>query len=434
MSQRLNRGHLPRLGSRLMAGGAVISVILALIMVACTSPSQPPASPAPPHPRVVKPATPPAPPPPSVADGINRFSLDLYRGVSSQPGNLILSPASVYLGLAQVMAGARGATETEFRNSLHVSLPNNEFHRAFGGLYQDLVNRGSGDFKLKWASRFWVRQGFDIIPAYSDLLQASYLTATGRFSSPQVAGEINDWVSQQTEKEIPEVIKPDQITDKSVLLLVNAIFFHGYWLTPFPEDATQSAPFHLLAGSSVQTPMMNLKTECPVGQAEGFRFLTLWYKGGGMAMTILLPDSPDGLPALEQSLDWEKLKNLLAAAQTQPVFIGLPKFKFENTYELTQNLQSSLPTVFGEKSDLSGIGDPGPGKFLYISSIIHVAKVEVEETGTKAAAATVVNVMGGAPSVEPRPAEFIADHPFLFLIQDVKTGMILFMGRVADPR
>jgi serpin B len=434
-------GFALRLGSRRIPAAATFAVLsLLALMLADCRPSTPPkrsANPATPTAQPTHDASPPSPkppiPPPSVADNIALFSLDLYRGLSSQPGNLILSPASVYLGLAQVMAGARGQTATEFRNALHVTRPDEDFHRAFGELYNNFLGRGVGDYQLKWASRFWVREGFSLTPSFSDLLQTSYRTTAGRFSSPEVADEINHWVSDQTEQQIPTVISSNDIGRDDTLLIVNAIFFHGNWLTEFPESATQPGPFHLLAGESVQTPMMNLTTTCPVGQAEGMSYLSLPYRGDGMTMTILLPDQVDGLSTVEKSLDWGKLKEQLAAASSRRAEIRLPKFKFENTYELTKTLETSLPSVFGEKSDLSGIGDPGPGRYLFVGSIIHVAKVEVEETGTKAAAATVTHVMNGPPSVEPGPIRFIADHPFIFIIHDSRTGLILFMGRVMDP-
>jgi serpin B len=214
------------------------------------------------------------------------------------------------------------------------------------------------------------------------------------------------------------------------LVLTNAIYFKGRWASEFAADFTGEAPFTLADGQKVSVPTMRQMAAFPILQGDGFQALALPYKGDRLSMVILLPAKHDSLPALEKALSAESLGKWIGAMKPQLVSVALPKFKATTTILLAETLQGmGMTDAFGlPPADFSGMTGK---KDLFISQVIHKAFVDVNETGTEAAAATAVIMEGGGP---PKSVPFIADHPFLFLIRDNRSGTILFLGRLVNPK
>jgi serpin B len=228
------------------------------------------------------------------------------------------------------------------------------------------------------------------------------------------------------------------LNDDTRLVLVNAIYFLGDWASPFTRGATRPAPFHTSPSAKVDVPTMHQTETFGWMQGDGFQGLALPYERGGFSMLVLLPDAVDGLAALEDGLSPDALDRIVATLAPTRVAVALPKFEVNpaRTISLSPLLRDmGMSTAFDRgRADFAGIADPpDPRERLFISDVFHKALVRTDEEGTEAAAATAVPMMRVGSAMPSRPVPFIADHPFLFLIRDNASGLVLFMGRVSDP-
>jgi serpin B len=239
---------------------------------------------------------------------------------------------------------------------------------------------------------------------------------------------INQWVSDQTEGRIEDLIPQGAIDELTRLVLTNAIYFNAAWEHQFDEDDTLDRPFYLLDGSQVKAPMMRLTTSFNYTDGNGYQAIELPYDGGELSMVIIMPDEGN-FEAFESSLDSELVENIIRDMEDQRVRLMMPKFEFASELSLTQALAAmGMPAAFSN-ADFSGM----TGTYeLFISDVIHQAFVSVDEYGTEAAAATAV-IMAGATPPSNEPVTLDIDHPFIFLIRDMKTGSVLFVGRVLNP-
>jgi serpin B len=368
----------------------------------------------------------------------NTFAFDLYQSLKTQAGNLIYSPYSISLALAMTYAGARGETDLQMAQTLHF-LPQDQLHPAFNTLDLQLAERGKAQSKdetplqLNIANAVWAEQTYPFLQGFLDTIALNY-GAGIRLADfinqyEAVREEINNWVSDQTEDKIKDLI-PEGILDSDTrMALVNAIYFKADWLSPFDADATQDGPFHLLDGSEVIVPMMNQDTLIPYAKGDGWQAIELAYQGETAAMDIIVPDEGH-FEEVDSSLDYESASTILSSLQPTSVALALPKFKFESEFGLGDQLKAlGMPDAFDpDKADFSGMSERND---LYISAVLHKAFVAVDEKGTEAAAATAVIV--GVTSAPMFDVTLTIDRPFIFLIRDIPTGQILFVGRVLNP-
>ena len=371
-----------------------------------------------------------------VVQGNNAFALDLYAQLKDRDGNLFFSPHSISTALAMTYAGARGNTEKQMATVLHFDLEHKRLHPAFRELLGQLeTGEGERGYQLSVANALWGQKGYEFLEKFLNLTKENYgagLNEVDFIGSTEAARQtINTWVERETEDKIKELIKPGVLDRLTRLVLTNAIYFKGYWASQFKEELTREAPFTLMSGEKVQVPTMHRTADFKYAEAEDFQTLELPYKGGDLSMTIFLPKETDGLAALEQSLTAEKLATWLSTLEEQEVIVALPKFRMTSEFSLAEVLKSmGMTDAFDVKeADLSGMTGK---KDLFITAVLHKAFVEVNEEGTEAAAAT--GVVVGLTAAPPRQPIFQADHPFLFLIRDLRSNSILFLGRVMDPR
>jgi serpin B len=370
-----------------------------------------------------------------VVSGSNAFAVDLYGQLRSQPGNLFFSPESISTAFAMAYAGARGQTATEMAHVFHYTLPADKLHPAMGALLAGMNAQHDG-YQLHVANALWAQRDENFLSSYLNLVQSSYGAGLHKVdfksSAETVRGTINQWVEHETNSKIQNLIAPGVLTPATRMVLTNAIYFKGDWVAQFNEKATQTGDFHLSSKQSVQAPLMHRTGGYRYMDGGTFQALELPYKGDDLSMLVLLPKETDGLAALEQSFTAEALTDWLGKLQPQSkVVLTLPRFKMTQQFELSKTLAAmGMPQAFSSSADFSAItGKPD----LTISAAIHKAFVDVNETGTEAAAATTVIMTATAMRVEPPPVVFTADHPFLFLIRNTKAGSILFLGRVTDP-
>jgi serpin B len=381
---------------------------------------------------------PPAPPTPdqaAVAQGNSAFAVDLYGQLRRQDGNLFFSPESISTALAMAYAGASGTTATEMAATLHFTLPPAQLHPAMGALLTSL-NAVHPGYQLRVADALWAEKDYKFLDDFLKLTKEDYSAGFKPMdfkTAPEAARvTINQWVEQQTENKIQDLIPPGAIKSDTGLVLTNAIYFKGDWQTQFSKATTQDEDFHLSATQTVKTPLMHLQTKLGYFNGGTFQAVDIPYKSRELSMVVLLPNDVAGLPALEQSLTAANLQKWLDGGwRSNKIILTLPKFKMTSQFELSEALGAlGMKQAFLRgAADFSGMTGK---KDLWISAAIHKAFIDVNEEGTEAAAATGIVMRSMAMSYEAQPIVFRADHPFIFLIRDNRSGGILFMGRVTD--
>ncbi|HKF46385.1 MAG TPA: serpin family protein [Terracidiphilus sp.] len=367
--------------------------------------------------------------------GSNAFALDLYGQLRSQTGNLFFSPESISTAFAMTYAGARGETASQMKAVFHFTLPDDRLHAAMGALLAGMNAQHTG-YQLRVANALWGQRDENFLRSYLDLVKTGYgagLRLVDFRSSPEeVRTTINRWIEKQTNDKIKDMLPSGSITPATRLVLTNAIYFKGTWMYQFEKSATRLDAFHPSAAQSVQTLFMHRTGEYEYCDGGTFQALELRYFNSDLAMVILLPKVTGGLPALEQSMTAGSLDQWFGQLHNEDkVILSLPRFTFTQQFELSKALaEMGMPQAFLDSANFTGMtGKPG----LHISAAIHKAFIDVNETGTEAAAATSTIMTAAMARPAEQPVVFNADHPFVFLIRDTRSGSILFLGRVVDP-
>jgi serpin B len=374
-----------------------------------------------------------------LTEGNSAFAFDLYQALREEEGNLFYSPHSISVALAMTYAGARGETAQQMADTLKFLLGQDRLHPAFNWLDAELAKRGEGaagkdgeGFRLNIVNAIWGQKDYSFLTDFLDVLAENY-GAGLRILDFMTETEksrliINDWVSDQTEDRIKDLIPQGAIDELTRLVLTNAIYFNAAWEYPFDKKMTANGPFYLLDGGQVTVPMMRQTESFGYTQGEGYQAVELLYDGDELSMVILLPE--DGqFEVFEEGLEADKVSDIISDLQFAEVTLTMPKFEFDSEFSLKDTLaEMGMPIAFSGAADFSGMtGTPD----LCISEVLHKAFVSVNETGTEAAAATAVIV--GETAIPEQPVEVTVDHPFIFLIRDIETGAILFVGRVLNP-
>lgn len=372
---------------------------------------------------------------PVIVDGNNRFAFDLYAKLKDEPGNVFISPYSIWTAMAMTYAGARGDTIDEMAAVMHYKEKPAAMNQVTWTLLDDL-NRG-GDkrpFELSVANALWGAKGEGFLPEFLTTLRERYgagLTEVDFSKAVEACKAINTWVEKETKGKIKDLVNRDALGRGTVLVLTNAIYFKGTWEHPFEKSRTKDMPFSAGGDKAIDVPMMHQQAHWKYAEDEDTQVLEMGYKGDRLSMVILLPRKADGLAALEKRLTSEHLKSWLDRLSKREVSVWLPRFKMTREYRLRETLVAmGMKKAFtGGEADFSGMNGK---RDLAISDVVHKAFVDVNEEGTEAAAATAVIMGRGATMPQPVPV-FRADHPFVFMIRDTKTGTILFLGRVRSP-
>lgn len=379
-----------------------------------------------------------------MAQGLNnsllQFALDMYGKLQSQNKggqNIFFSPFSIALPLTMALAGARNNTAEQLAALLHVKNDRSKVQCSVTKLLKQL-SEFAPDVEFHVANRVYGDQRFAFQKSYRSDMENSYgATVTSvDFSKnhEDVRLEANEWVLKQTASKIRDLLPPGSVGANTTLLLLNAIYFKGFWSSPFTAHLTKPHDFHLDSENVVKVDTMSHAYGYKISTSKELRAraLEMPYRGGKMSMVILLPDEVEGLPFLEKHLTSVTLSTLLASLEQNPkVCLTLPKLKIEHGLALKDVLRAlGVVDLFKpEVADLSGIFESGKPA---VTDILHKTFLQVDEEGTEAAAATGTIMTCCAYNTLP-PTFFKVDHPFMFIIKTNEPDVILFVGSVRKP-
>jgi serpin B len=376
------------------------------------------------------------PPPRKTPDD---FNFAMYGALKSHKGNLFFSAPSMRQALGMAYLGARGATAAEMSSALSLNHDAAASAAEAKGEIQ-AFKTASGSASLAIANRLWVDKGYALDAEFTkNAGRADRADAVDFTGHPTEARQrINAWVLKETNDKISDLLPEGSVTSSTKLVVTNAIWFKGTWAKPFEKTATRSEPFFADGAAPVDVPMMHKTSTFEVGEAPGAKILEMRYEKSDLAMDVIVPDAATGIAAIEDELALSgtgQLATWTSSLRTKYVAVSFPKLTFTWSGSVTEPLrQLGMKRAFDARTaDFRGIASPGTAaENLYVSDVVHKAFIAIDEQGTEAAAATGI-VM--APSAVMAPAfAFKVDHPFVFVIRDVKDSRILFMGRVTNPK
>ncbi|XP_044390141.1 serpin-Z1A-like [Triticum aestivum] len=377
-----------------------------------------------------------------------RFALRLASTISSNPksaaSNAAFSPVSLYSALSLLAAGAGSATRDQLVATLGTGKVEG-LHALAEQVVQFVLADASstGGSACRFANGVFVDASLLLKPSFQEIAVCKYKAETQsvdfQTKAAEVTTQVNSWVEKVTSGRIKDILPPGSIDNTTKLVLANALYFKGAWTEQFDSYGTKNDYFYLLDGSSVQTPFMSSMDDQYLLSSDGLKVLKLPYKQGGdnrqFFMYILLPEAPGGLSSLAEKLSAEPdfLERHIPRQRVALRQFKLPKFKISFGIEASDLLKClGLQLPFGDEADFSEMVDSLMPQGLRVSSVFHQAFVEVNEQGTEAAASTAIKMVlqqARPPSV----MDFIADHPFLFLVREDISGVVLFMGHVVNP-
>lgn len=354
---------------------------------------------------------------------LNGFGFGLLRG--TQGDTRMVSPLSVSTALLMATNGAEGTTQKAMLTGLgleKVSLNQaNEANKAF----RQLLGNLDPSVTLNIANAIWIDNRASIKPDFLKLNEANYgaKASTLDFSGPSATKTINDWVREATAGKIPDLV--DKLNQNSRMVLTNAVYLKATWSRPFEVDATVEGDFKASAEKTSRVKYMNDTRLTRFGELDGVKAVALPYGSGRYEFLAVLPKEPN-LPEFLKTLDSGKWTKLLGAMKDQRIALKLPKFKAEFSADLNEFLENAgMKEAFeAGKAKFGGMSD----EQLFISSVVHKTFIDVTEAGTEAAAATKVEMAATSAPIEQPAIPVVFDRPFMYVIRERETGVLLFMG------
>lgn len=373
-----------------------------------------------------------------LASAANRFGAALHAQLGAGP-TPTASPGSVAVALLMLLPGARGDTEQELRTVLQLpdELRGARLHAAAKALLDGLVQKAPGGrdqgAQLRLVDDVWAQTGYPILPEYTNLLRSSYAAnvhgvpfATDPAKARQ---QINGHIAAVTNQRIPELLPPDLITPATCVVLTNAIWLKAAWLHPFSEGGTASRSFTLGDGTPVDVPTMTGSETFGWSETAAWQCVALPFADCTIVAEFIVPRAGHDLATAERAL---LAGEPAAARQDALVHVQLPKFRVAASHRLEVPLRAlGLRAAFDPKlADFTGIT---PRRELVVDDVVHQTWIQVDEQGAEAAAATAVVIKRGSAGGGER-RQFVADRAFAFTLREMKSGLVLFVGRVTDPR
>lgn len=364
--------------------------------------------------------------------GINQFGFGVYDRLSKEE-NCFFSPYSLCSALSLLDLGAGSSTKEELESTLGI-----EDLDAWKWAMKDYLEKEwSKDTYLLTANSVWMDENKE----WSGNIEEDFIAPAKAYfkgelkkknfkEQDKVVSEVNEWVKDNTKGMIPQVL--NKLSDDTKMLLINAVYFDGKWETPFLEEDSRDDVFHGAKGDETVKMMNQYGESYAYVSMDGIKGITLPYKDSSVVMKVFIPENEeDNIADLMGALSNEERQNLIdsldRAGRTEIRRLMFPRFEYEQEIKEMDRILKDMGIVsaYQENADLDKIAED-----LFVSTVIHKAKIEVDEQGTKAAAVTVIVANETACIQEPVFIDFIVDRPFFFVIEDTETGVILFMGQI----
>ena len=367
-----------------------------------------------------------------IIEADHAFGFELFREIYkvSEEENIMISPMSISYALGMTYNGAVGTTLDAFNDVLHFGgLTNQEVNESYKDLMDQLLNL-SEEVEFALANSIWFKEGYpvleDFIKTNEDYFNAAIREAD--FSDPKTVDLINGWIEAQTNDKIKDML--DQIPEDVIMYLINAIYFNANWKYEFPKEDTYEGDFYLENESEITVDYMVVDGDFQYTLMDDFTAVELPYSDSSFSMVVMLPHLEGSISSLTESLNVDSWNSWFENSHRIAIRIILPKFKYEFKNLLNDPLLTlGLGVAFSDNADFSRIV---PDRKLCISRVIHQTFIDVQEEGTEAAAATIVEIKE-LSSPGGSYISFRADHPFLYLIKENSTCSIVFMGKVGRP-
>ncbi|XP_016974578.1 serine protease inhibitor 42Dd [Drosophila rhopaloa] len=362
-----------------------------------------------------------------------RFSEDFYGILAKENAkkNIISSPLSVEIIMSVVYMAAGGRTSQELRKSLRLPVDKKDVARKYKEFFANIQGREK-EVILDMANRIYMNRKYRLVPEFNLLVRESFKADAKAISVDDPGGAasvVNNWVSNQTRGKIQHIVSSSDMNSDLSAILVNAIYFKGIWKHEFNADQTHTAEFHVSTEESVPVQLMSLSGSFRAAFLHNLdaKVIELPYRNSSLSMRIFLPNRIDGLSKLE-----EQIAGFSITLRKSTVNIKLPKFKIKFGTQLKAILQKlGIREVFKPSANLKGLV---MGSDVKIDKVVQKAYLKVDEKGSKAAASTGVLIRRKKSVGLPQqlPMEFIADHPFVYVICDQNT--IYFQGHIVKPQ
>lgn len=361
----------------------------------------------------------------------NSFAFDIFGKTyenTEASKNIIVSPLSISCALSMTLNGAAGATRTAILEALRVNgITPEVINSSYKSLSEALLSVDKR-VNISIANSVWTENNFVVKKPFTDILTKYYSAEARSFdiNDPLVPKQINTWIEGKTNGLIKDMV--DKLNDNTVMLLINAIYFKGIWNSKFDKTNTVNRSFYKPDGTTIEVPMMKQKADFKVYTGENFVLAEFPYGQGNFVMDVIVPNENNGLNSVAASLNDDNFRKWIEGLNKRETDLSFPRFKNSYKIKLKDILSDmGMAIAFYDGADFSNISD----RDLLINDVTHQAFIETNEEGTEAAAATIVDI--GMTSAPLTPFILNIDHPFIYIIREVTTNSILFMGKVADP-
>lgn len=379
----------------------------------------------------------------SVAEANNAFAFDLFQELNPGKGNLCFSPYSISSAFAMVYGGAEGLTKQEISRVFHFTQASQDIQRGYAKLNGALTYHPSNfseELRLLLANSLWIQANQTLLPDFVKQITTFFKGGLHRvdfIKQPETARtEINQWVKEQTEGKIEDILQQNAITQTTRMVLVSSLYLKARWDKVFDERLTQEMPFFPNKEITSSAMMMTQTDQFPIFQQDLFNILELPYIQGPkeepkLSFLILLPHEADGLNALTKELTAEHFKLWYRQMKKRRVIVSIPKLHSIENISLKDVLENmGIHEAFSNQANFSLISG---SKNLKLEQVLHKIFLAVDESGTEAAAATSISIGTTAILESELPLIFRADHPFAYVIYDRSNDLILFLGKVENP-
>lgn len=369
----------------------------------------------------------------NTAKNINNLSFNLLANINTESKNVLFSAYSISNALAMTYVGAKDSTKLEMGKIL---FPYNE-NNISKGFYR--LNESLGfnkKIQLFSANAIWLENAYKLKKVFKKIIAEDFMSKVNKANFSTKKGrekakkEINSWVEKTTKGKIADFLTPKVLSESTTLVLVNAIYFYSNWDVKFAKANTYKAKFETSTENISECDYMTDTSNFLYYSNDLLSAVEIPYQNNEASLIILLPNNASN--NLSDLVDYQYFAKLYPKLKNEKVALHLPKFKLESKYELNSYFKKmGLVSAFKPTANFSGITGK---KEIHISNVIHKATVEINESGTKASAATaVITTRSAIIGKKTKPILFKANHPFVFLIREKSTGTILFIGNLAKP-